>query len=106
MKIFRSKKWKGGWFAGDFTPAAYRTTDFEVAYKVHRRGERWPRHYHKIATEINYMISGKIKLRGKIFGPGDIFILKPGEIADPVFLTTCEMIVVKTPSVKGDKYES
>lgn len=28
----------------------------------------------------------------------------PNDVAVPEFLTDCEVIVVKTPSVKGDKY--
>ena len=43
-------------------------------------------------------------IQGKILKPGDVFILKPGETADPSFQTKCELIVVKTPSVKNDKY--
>ena len=104
MKIFRSKEWKGGWFAGDFEPTAYGTKDFEVCLKRHPKGEQWPTHYHKIATEINYLIRGTMILRGEKFGPGDVFVLEPGEIADPTFLEDCEMVVIKTPSVLGDKY--
>jgi quercetin dioxygenase-like cupin family protein len=105
VKIHKSKKWKGGWFIGDFKPTAHSTKQFEVCYKTHAKGERWPTHYHKVATEINYMISGKMKIQGKTLAAGDVFILKPGEVADPVFLTDCRLIVAKVPSVKNDKYE-
>jgi len=100
MKIYRAKKWKGGWFVGDFKPTTFRTKEFEVCYKKFTKGESHDRHHHKVATEINYMISGKIKIRGKIFGAGDVFILYSGEVADPNFLSACKMIIVKTPSVK------
>ena len=43
-------------------------------------------------------------LQGKKLISGDIFILKPYEIADPEFLEDCEMIAVKTPS-KNDKID-
>ena len=105
MKIHKSKKWKGGWFIGNFKPAAHSTEEFEVCYKFHPKGERWPKHYHKVATEVNYLIRGRMKLMKKIFVRGDVFILEPGEVADPVFLADCELIVVKIPSVKNDKYE-
>lgn len=105
MKIFRLTPWTGGWFIGDFEPAAYRTKDFEVALKRHHRGEKWPRHYHKVATEINYLMNGRMTIQGEEFRPGDVFIMEPGETADPEFLEDCELIVVKTPSVPGDKYE-
>lgn len=105
MKVFRAAKWVGGWFAGDFEPAAYRTKDFEVCFKQHSKGERWPTHFHKIATEINYLIRGTMVLQGETLRPGDVFVLGPGEVSDPQFLDDCELIVVKTPSVKGDKHE-
>ncbi len=104
MDILKSKNMIGGWFVGDFEPTAYKTKDFEVSYKTHPQGEIWDNHYHKIATEINYLIRGKMKLSGTTLEEGDIFILHPGEVAVPEFLTDCELVVVKTPSVKGDKY--
>ena len=45
-----------------------------------------------------------MKLNGINLKKGHIFILYPGEVAIPEFLTNCELIVVKTPSIKGDKY--
>jgi len=35
---------------------------------------------------------------------GDIFVIEPYEIADPEFLTDCEIICAKTPS-SNDKVE-
>ena len=52
------------------------------------------------------MIKGEMIIQGKTLRAGDIFTLKPNEWADPIFLQDCELIVVKTPSVKGDKYEN
>lgn len=94
---------KGGWFVGDFHPTAFSTPHFEVSYKFHQAGEKWETHYHEKITEINYMIRGKMILQNTEINAGDIFVLKPYEIADPVFLEDCEMVVVKTPSVVGDK---
>ena len=37
-------------------------------------------------------------LQNKLLTSGDIFTLEPFEIADPEFLTDCEIICVKTPS--------
>lgn len=104
MKIRRSVKWKGGWFAGDFEPTAYRTREFEVCYKRHPKGEKWPTHYHKVATEINYLIRGSMTLQGEKFFAGDVFVLEPRDIANPIFLEDCELITIKTPSLIGDKY--
>jgi quercetin dioxygenase-like cupin family protein len=95
---------KGGWFIGNFEPTAHKTNDFEVSVKLHPQGEKWDVHYHKIAREINAIISGNMTLQNTHLHAGDIFVLEPGEIADPVFHTDCTIVCVKTPSVLNDKY--
>lgn len=62
-------------------------------------------HYHKKSTEINILIRGKMQIQDQILIEGDVFIFQPYEIADPVFLEDCEVLIVKTPSIPGDKYE-
>ncbi len=105
MQIFRIEDMKGGWMAGNFTPSAYRTEDFEVGYKIHKKGESWPVHYHKEVTEITFLLKGMMRLQGEALVSGDIFVLQPNEIADPEFLEDCEVFVIKSRSVIGDKYE-
>lgn len=104
MEVFRIEDMKGGWYAGNFDPVAYKTNLFEICYKKHLKGEEWPKHYHREADEINYLRSGKMTIQGKEIQEGDIFILRKNEIADPVFLEDCEVFIVKTPSVPGDKH--
>jgi len=104
MEIIKMKDMKGGWFIGDFEPVAYRSDSFEVGYAQHKKGDKWDTHYHKESDEINYMIKGEMLMQGKKITKGDIFILKKYEVADPVFLSDVEVIVVKTPSSKNDKY--
>ena len=43
-------------------------------------------------------------IQGKILEQGDIFMLYPWEVADPVFIEDCEVVVVKVPSVPNDKF--
>ena len=105
MRVFPVDRVKGGWFVGHFTDSAYQTDEFEVAYKTHSAGESWPTHYHKIATEINYVIHGTVRVNGVEFAAPAIYVHPPGEIASIEFLDDVEMIVVKTPSLAGDKYE-
>ncbi|MFH0942919.1 MAG: hypothetical protein V1810_01970 [Candidatus Beckwithbacteria bacterium] len=105
MKKFKLKNMRGGWFVGNFQPTAFKTKHFEVGYKLHKKGERWPKHYHQQTTEINYLIKGRMKLNRAEFKSGDIFMIEPGEIAKPEFLQTCQLIVVKVPSLPKDKYE-
>jgi hypothetical protein len=61
-------------------------------------------HYHQKATEITYLIRGKMKIQNKVLTSGDIFTIFPDEIADPEFLEDCEVVIIKTPSIVGDKY--
>lgn len=104
MKIDNIKNMKGGWFVGGFKPAAYQTNDFEVSYKTHYKGEKYNSHYHTLVTEINYLIRGEMTIQNTLLQAGDIFTLYPYEIADPEFLTDCELIVVKVPSA-NDKID-
>lgn len=104
MDILKIDDMKSGWFIGNFEPAAFKTDAFEVCYKEHKSGEIWDVHYHKESIEINYLVKGKMKIQNKELNQGDIFILKPFEIADPIFLEDCTVVIIKTPSVPGDKY--
>jgi len=103
MQILKLEDMKGGWFIGDFEPTAHKTKDFEVSYKVHKQGEQWDHHYHRCITEINLLASGRMIMHGKELNGGDIFILKPYEVADPIFLQDCYIVCVKTPSIPNDK---
>lgn len=102
MKIHKLKDMTSGWYIGAFEPTAYYTKDFEVNYRTHYKGEQWPTHYHTDVTEINLLIQGKMTIQGKELNSGDIFIIEPWEITNPVFLEDCTIICVKTPS-KNDK---
>lgn len=104
MKIRKLSDMKGGWFVGNFDPAAFRSKDVEVAYQKHKRHENHQAHYHAKATEINLLVKGRMTMQGHLLKPGDIFIFEPYEVADPHFLEDCEIVVVKTPSEPSDKY--
>ncbi len=104
MDILKIEDMKGGWFIGDVEPTAYKTKEFEVGVKTHPKGEVWDVHYHKLATEINYLIQGRMLIQDTELNSGDIFILHPNEIANPVFIEDCTIITIKTISSIGDKY--
>jgi len=103
MKLSRIEDTIGGWFVGNFDKAAYRTDACEVSYKYHHKGEHWPTHYQEKIIEINLMVRGQMKMQDKILLSGDIFIIYPYEIADPEFLTDCEVVCVKVPGITNDK---
>jgi hypothetical protein len=105
MKISKIDDYVRGWYVGNFQPSCYQTSQFEVGLNVHKKDEKWPMHFHKISTEINLLLEGEMIVNNKKLNSGDIFILEPNEVADPVFLTDCKIIVIKTPSVSNDKYE-
>lgn len=95
---------KGGWFVGNFLPTAYWTDKFEVCYKEHKKDEFWDEHYHVIATEINFLISGSMLINDKEIKAGQIFVIEPNFIAKPTFLEDCNLVVIKTPSITNDKF--
>jgi hypothetical protein len=104
MKIEKFDKFKGGWYVGNFEPSAFKTEDFEVCYKIHKMGEKWDKHYHKVSTEINFLIDGEMIIQDKKIVSGDVFTIYPYEIADPEFITDCKLIIIKTPSNINDKF--
>ena len=67
-------------------------------------GEKEAAHVHKVATELTMIVSGQVKMNGRVFAAGDIVVLKPGEATDFEALTDTTTTVVKLPSAKGDKY--
>jgi len=105
MKITKLTDYKAGWFVGNFEPTAHKTKDFEVGTTIHPKGSEWPKHYHKKSREINYLIRGKMLIQDQEIVGGDVFVFEPYEVADPIFLEDCEVLVIKTPSVPGDKFE-
>jgi quercetin dioxygenase-like cupin family protein len=104
MQVFKSTEMKNGWFIGNFEPSVLWTPEFEVGVLKHSKGEIWKAHYHKAATEYNYLVSGEMTIQGRHLTSGDIFVLDRYEVADPDFLTDCTVVVVKTPSDPKDKY--
>jgi hypothetical protein len=104
VKILKLNDMTRGWFIGDFEPSIIRTKAFEVGILTHKKDEDWGEHYHKIATEYNVLLKGKMSINGTVLNEGDIFILEPMETALPVFMEDCVVLCVKVPSVIGDKY--
>lgn len=105
MKTAKLSDMHRGWFIGDFEPSVMRTPLFEVGVLTHRKGEAWPAHYHRVATEYNVLLEGSMRIAGKVIEVGDIFWFEPEDVADPEFLEDCKVLCVKRPSIIGDKYE-
>ena len=73
MRIGKMKDMKRGWCIGNFSPSILTTKDFEVGILHHPKGEKWSAHYHKIATEYNILISGKMRVCDQELTAGDWF---------------------------------
>ncbi len=93
-----------GWFVGNFDKAVHRTTDLEAAYQVNYKGDTSAPHFHKIATEINLITSGKVRICGEIYTAGMGIIFDPGEVCECEYLEDTTTMVIKVPGPLNDKY--
>lgn len=94
----------GGWFVGAFSPAALHTDAAEVSVKHYRAGDVEDSHEHRIATEVTLLLHGRALMCGREVVAGDILTLPPGTPTAFAALEDCTTVVVKTPSVLGDKH--
>jgi len=104
MLTYNLNNFVGGWVVGDFDPSLLKTKDFEVAVKRYKAGDVDTTHYHKEAEEITIVVSGTVVLNGIVHNADDVIRIKRGETASFSALTDAVTCVIKTPSVKGDKY--
>jgi len=104
MKHDRLDKMLKGWFVGSFSPTVHSTEACEVAVKHYCAGEKESAHHHKVATEVTLVLSGEVRMVGRTWRDGDIISLSPGESTAFDAITDAVIVVVKTPSIAGDKY--
>jgi len=104
LRITKLAMMDRGWFVGAFDPSAFVTDACEVALKSYKAGDRDSKHYHKIATEVTLIVTGRVLMLGRELGPGDIVVVEPGESVDFVAITDAVNVVVKVPGALGDKY--
>lgn len=105
MKLFHLDDFTNGWFIGNFEPTIEKTENFEIAQHFYHSGFMGTPHFHKLSREVNLIVRGLAMVNGKILGSGDIFVYEPNEISNVKFLDDTILIVIKFPSVPGDKYE-
>lgn len=105
MKQAKLNDMTRGWFVGDFEPTLLKTADVEVAVKEYQKGDCEARHYHKIATEITLIVSGRVRMNGEEYAAGDIVLMEPGEVTDFECMEDgTKNVVVKHPGASNDKY--
>lgn len=104
MEVRKLKDMVRGWFVGNFEPSCFSTEAVEVAVKKYKAGDKEAAHYHKIATEITEIISGRVRMNETELVPGDIAVVYPGEIVEFEALEDSSNVVVKVPGALNDKY--
>lgn len=104
MKTAKLEDMVKGWFVGNFEPSLLKTNDVEVAVKEYKKGDYEDRHYHKVATEITVIISGRVKMNGVEYTQGDMIVIEPNESTDFEALDDSINAVVKYPGASNDKF--
>src|SRR5687767_9927303 len=104
MRIEKLDGMTKGWFVGDFSPTVLRTPHAEVGIKRYRAGDIEAAHLHKVAVELTAVVSGEVAFNGTIARGGDIVVVEPGETIAFRAISDAVTVVVKMPSVAGDKY--
>tara|TARA_R100000900_G_scaffold130110_1_gene106098 strand:- start:170 stop:511 length:342 start_codon:yes stop_codon:yes gene_type:complete len=110
MEVKNIKDFTNGWFIGDFEPSLFKNPFFEVAHQHHKKGKVGDEHFHKLTTEVTYIVSGSMIINDKKLkqdvhlSAGHMFTFFPNEISDVVFLEDSDLIVIRWPSIPSDKY--
>lgn len=94
-----------GWLVGDFEPSLFKNKEIEIGLKTYKAGDKEKKHVHKISTEYTIVIFGVIKMLNSIYTDGDIIIIPPNKENEFECIKDASLLVIKTPSVIGDKYE-
>lgn len=103
MEKYNLNKFLNGWLIGDFEPTILKTSKFEVAIKKYKKGECEKTHFHKIATELTAVISGKVRMGNEYLYPDEIIWLEANEATDFEAVEDTITVVIKIPSIPNDK---
>ena len=95
-----------GWLVGDFTPALFNSKDVEVGLKYYIAGDVECSHVHRIVTEYTIVVYGKVIMKGVEFGAKSVIKIEPGEATSFQCVEDAATLVIKTPSIPSDKYNS
>jgi quercetin dioxygenase-like cupin family protein len=104
MNSYKLENFTKGWFIGNFEPTLF-NGDFEVGIKEYKSGDKEERHFHKLSKEYTVIVSGKVKMNNIEYIKGDIIEILENEDTDFECIEDTVTVVVKTKSVKGDKYK-
>lgn len=103
MRRSSLKDMVGGWFIGNFQPNVIQSEQFEVTVRKYAKGDREPKHFQLIATEVTVIVEGQARIGDQILGPNDIIVLDPKDSYDFEALSEVTLVAVKFPSIPNDK---
>ena len=103
---------ENGWFFGHFAEnPLLRSNDVEVAWQdiSNKKAETKDKHTHKIAVELNIVLSGRMRLtidgNPVTVTAGEFYVVYPGVVVDKVEADENTIdLCIKAPSVPNDKY--
>ena len=103
MNRYDLKEFENGWIIGNFSPSILRNENFEIAIKRYHPGDTEVRHYQRIATEVTFVVSGKIRMNDEIIEENQIIELLSLEEFDFEALEKSVVVCIKYPSIPNDK---
>ena len=60
MDVVRIEEMKGGWFAGNFEPTAWKTEAFEAAVHDYKKGEAKEAHYYFFSKSLTALVNSSL----------------------------------------------
>ncbi len=93
-----------GWIIGNFEPSIIKTTQLEIGILELKAGDKGDFHWHENHLEHNLILSGAAKIGKNLYFEGDIFTFKPFEKSNVEYMQDTKLLVIKSPSMNGDKY--
>ena len=88
----------------NFLPRRWRLKPQRLESNLYVAGEKEDRHYHKVATEVTLILSGRVRMNGTEHGSGEIVVIEPMESTDFEALEDTTTVMVKVPGALNDKY--
>lgn len=103
MERLNLESYVNGWIVGDFNPSVMRTSEIEVGVKKFLLGDKEQEHYQKLASEVTFVLRGRIRMGNQFMAPGEGLLVKPEEVLDFEALEDSIVLAIKFPSLPDDK---
>lgn len=104
MESYQWEDMEGGYFVGDFEPAAAKSGDVEISFKYIYKGTLDAQYYRSIDTETMFIARGQLDVDGTVYKKNDILVWEPNEIINIFALEDSEIFIIKMPGTARDTY--